>query len=269
MLLQKQSGSYREHRRDGTHPHPSCPVPAARKQHAPSLGGRGWIKPSASRVLCKFAQTRGLGSSSAHRSLAPDEMARKSETSSEQSEQAFRWDGMLTQSLTVDHLWQDVLKFRTRHGSSLPDTFTAGFLTAYGLFGSARFEEFAQLHPCFVQLRFTVSDRTTYHVGDFIVFVALNVVEHKNRAISRWQPVHRILQRNGQSNPTGHGSSAPVILLRRIVLAFGRSSSGTTGRPFLRKCISTTLTAMRCSQVEKADSPRNVPILRNNCRKAS
>ncbi len=41
------------------------------------------------------------------------------------------------------------------------------------------------------------------------------------------------------------------------------------GRDFLRKRMRTTLTVMRCSQVEKADSPRNVAILRNSCRKDS
>ena len=47
------------------------------------------------------------------------------------------------------------------------------------------------------------------------------------------------------------------------------SSSGTTESPFFRSRIRTTFTAIRCSQVEKADSPRKVPIFRNNCRKAS
>src|SRR5215472_9486964 len=40
------------------------------------------------------------------------------------------------------------------------------------------------------------------------------------------------------------------------------SSSETSGNPFLRKCISTTLTESRCSQVENADSPRKVEIFR-------
>ena len=40
------------------------------------------------------------------------------------------------------------------------------------------------------------------------------------------------------------------------------SSSETTGKLFFLRCISTTFTDNRCSQVEKADSPRNVPILR-------
>src|SRR5262249_24030575 len=40
------------------------------------------------------------------------------------------------------------------------------------------------------------------------------------------------------------------------------SSSDTSGNPFLRRCISTTLTDKRCSQVENADSPRKVEILR-------
>src|SRR5439155_1691573 len=47
------------------------------------------------------------------------------------------------------------------------------------------------------------------------------------------------------------------------------SSSEATGSDFLRSRISTTLTVIRCNQVEKADSPRKVPILRKSCRKAS
>src|SRR5947209_19701418 len=38
------------------------------------------------------------------------------------------------------------------------------------------------------------------------------------------------------------------------------SSRETSGNPFLRRCISTTFTASRCSHVENADSPRNVAI---------
>src|SRR5437868_13730347 len=40
------------------------------------------------------------------------------------------------------------------------------------------------------------------------------------------------------------------------------SSNETSGNPFFLRCISTTLTESRCNQVENADSPRNVPILR-------
>src|SRR4029079_18628754 len=124
MLLQKQSGCYREDRRDGTHPHPSCPVPAARKQHAPSLRGRVdqafsfqsslQICPNARAGLVIGAQELG----SRRNGAQIRDQLRAVGTS-------FQVDGMLTHSVTVDHLWQDVLKFRTRHGSSLPDTFTA------------------------------------------------------------------------------------------------------------------------------------------------
>ena len=47
------------------------------------------------------------------------------------------------------------------------------------------------------------------------------------------------------------------------------SSKDATGSDFLRKRIKTTLTVIRCNQVENADSPRKVPILRKSCRKAS
>src|SRR5438067_3092482 len=40
------------------------------------------------------------------------------------------------------------------------------------------------------------------------------------------------------------------------------SSNETSGNPFFRRCISTTFTESRCNQVENADSPRNVAILR-------
>src|ERR1035441_744131 len=65
-------------------------------------------------------------------------------------------------------------------------------------------------------------------------------------------------------------SRAPMSFLGPSSLCGSKvSSSETSGSPFLRKCISTTFTARRCSQVENADSPRKVAILRNNCRKAS
>ena len=44
------------------------------------------------------------------------------------------------------------------------------------------------------------------------------------------------------------------------------SSSEITERPFLRNCISTTLMASRCSQVENADSPRKVAIVTGGAR---
>jgi hypothetical protein len=44
---------------------------------------------------------------------------------------------------------------------------------------------------------------------------------------------------------------------------------GSIGGDFLRRRISTRLTASLCSQVEKADSPRNVWILRSKSKKTS
>jgi hypothetical protein len=48
----------------------------------------------------------------------------------------------------------------------------------------------------------------------------------------------------------------------------GRSkSSNTISAGFLRRrCIKTIFTVSRCNQVEKPDSPRNVPIFRNTCK---
>src|SRR5579864_973647 len=71
------------------------------------------------------------------------------------------------------------------------------------------------------------------------------------------------------TDPDNTGSSAPKSFLGVSSSPSVVSSSDTTGKPFFRKCISTTLTAMRCNHVENADSPRNVPILRNSCRNAS
>src|ERR1035438_7518292 len=73
-------------------------------------------------------------------------------------------------------------------------------------------------------------------------------------------------------------SMAPTSALSRVPMSFlgpssfcgsKVSSSETSGSPFLRRRMSTTFTARRCSQVEKADSPPKGAILRNNCRKAS
>ena len=66
-------------------------------------------------------------------------------------------------------------------------------------------------------------------------------------------------------------SGAPTSRLGLLFSASGSkvSSKESVGSDFLRRRMSTTLTVMRCSQVEKADSPRKVLILRKSWRKAS
>src|SRR5579859_573231 len=45
-------------------------------------------------------------------------------------------------------------------------------------------QQAAQLHACFVQLRFAVSDGASQHSRNLVMFIALNVVENKNHAVA-------------------------------------------------------------------------------------
>src|SRR5690349_19402689 len=44
------------------------------------------------------------------------------------------------------------------------------YLSAGGLFGSAEFQQVAQLHTRLVQLRLAVTNRTTHHFRNFVMF---------------------------------------------------------------------------------------------------
>src|SRR5579864_3634395 len=66
--------------------------------------------------------------------------------------------------------------------------------------------------------------------------------------------------RSGAPNSfVGSSNSSPLTL----------SSKGVTVMVFLRRRIRTVFTDSRCNQVENAESPRNVWILRNTCKNAS
>jgi len=61
--------------------------------------------------------------------------------------------------------------------------------------------------------------------------------------------------------------SGPPVSNHRIRRFFFFSSEAT-GSDFLRSRISTTLTGIRCNQVEKADSPRKGPNLAEQLQKS-
>src|SRR5215471_6964911 len=63
-----------------------------------------------------------------------------------------------------------------------------------GLFGSAGLEEFSQFQTRFVELRLAVADGTAHHSGNLIMLVTLNVVQYKDGAVPRGQPLDREFQ---------------------------------------------------------------------------
>src|SRR5262249_1992983 len=111
----------------------------------------------------------------------------------------------------------------------------------------------------------------SHDVGNLVVLVTLDVVQHKHGFVTGRQlpdgsfkvdPVHSAAE--SQVRRSNIFPGPPVSSSGSVV-----SSRDAAGSDFVRKRIRTTLTVMRCSQVEKADSPRKVPILRKSCRKAS
>src|SRR5258708_39901275 len=68
------------------------------------------------------------------------------------------------------------------------------------------------------------------------------------------------------TDPSSIKSGAPRSMVGELVSSSGSvvTSIETIGGDFLRRRISTRLTTSLCSQVEKADSPRKVWILRNS-----
>ena len=136
------------------------------------------------------------------------------------------------------------------------------------LFGVA--QQFAELETGLVELGFAVAGGALEHAGDLVMFEAFDVVEDEDHAIARGERGDGALEGDAVDR-------AGELLSRQPKSRFGASSSEglmvssseTRFRPFLRRCISTRLTVRRCSQVEKALSPRKLPSLRKRCRKAS
>jgi hypothetical protein len=48
-------------------------------------------------------------------------------------------------------------------------------------------QQIPQLHSGLMQLRLAISDGTAHHGRNFIMLVTLNIMQHKNRAITRRQ----------------------------------------------------------------------------------
>ena len=121
----------------------------------------------------------------------------------------------------------------------------------------------AEFQPRLVKLRFAITDGTVEHGSDFIMLVSLDIVQHEDEPVAggkvgdgafQRQAVDGPGQREVRSSKLRPGPSSGVGSMA--------SSSEIRERPFLRRCIKTTLMARRCNQVEKAESPRKVAILR-------
>src|SRR5208337_4787570 len=88
---------------------------------------------------------------------------------------------------------QDILELRTSHFLSPMPSATSHCVVKLtglpsvpcGLFGSADPKEIAQFHSRFMKLRLAVADRATHHLGDLIMFITFNIVQHKNDSITR------------------------------------------------------------------------------------
>src|SRR5579875_4024992 len=59
---------------------------------------------------------------------------------------------------------------------------------------STLLEQIAQLHARLVELRFAVADGAAHHLRNLVMLVALNVMQHKDDAVSRGQAFHGALQ---------------------------------------------------------------------------
>src|SRR6266849_6548193 len=111
-------------------------------------------------------------------------------------------------------------------------------------------EQIAQPGTRFMQLRLGISDRTPHDGGNFSI--------ERSRFTRSTAPLSLKSGAPGSLRGPPLSSSGSLI-----------SSREATGSDFLRRRINTTFTVMRCSHVENADSPRNVPTFRNSCRNAS
>src|SRR3954468_16822465 len=124
-------------------------------------------------------------------------------------------------------------------------------------------QQVAQFHAGLMQLRLAVADGTAHHLGDLVVLVPFDVVQHEDDAIPGGRLSMARSRFTRSMEPASMLSRAPMSRLGPSSCCGSNcSSSETSFSPFLRRCISTTFTASRCSHVENADSPRKVAILR-------
>src|ERR1035438_2777087 len=90
---------------------------------------------------------------------------------------------------TVKKLRQNSFYIGTRHNTLSPIRYFR--LTSLGLFGSHELQKIPQLQASFVELRLTVANRAAHHLGNFVMLEPFDIVQHKNRSITRRQAVNR------------------------------------------------------------------------------
>src|ERR1019366_7880268 len=61
-------------------------------------------------------------------------------------------------------------------------------------FRLAQLQKVTQFHSCLVELRFAIADGTAHHLGNFVVFVTFDIMQHKDDALSRWQTLDGAFQ---------------------------------------------------------------------------
>src|SRR5215510_14119037 len=141
-----------------------------------------------------LAQIRGLGSSASQSSLAPSEIARRSDTRSEHFKHDFRCAACSPLASLSSMSGRISWNSEQVMNPLSPIPFHCPPLRLDGLFGSARFQEFAQLHTCFMQLRLAVADRTTHHLGNLIMLEAFYIVQYENTPVARGKAIDSIFQ---------------------------------------------------------------------------
>ena len=121
-----------------------------------------------------------------------------------------------------------------------------------------------------MKLRFAVADGTSQHLGNLAVLISFNVVQHEDDAIAGRKAFDGAFE-----NHTVDGTRKNLVLRTEVLLRttffVGLQSffERNLRESLLSDIMRTTLTVRRCSQVENAESPRKVPILRKSRRKAS
>ena len=217
--------------------------------------------------------TLGLGSSDARKSRACCEMAFRSETNSA-AVRANPQVRFAVQRYRPPSSRSGKTSLQTLHRSyylspryPLSVRFSHGLVAFSALLVLRRSRNFIRA-LCNCDLLLPMEHPTM--LGNLIVLVSLYIVQQKNLRYPGGNVSTARCNCKRSIEPASLGSRHPQFFAGSFLFGFHASlPAEPTARPFLRNCISTTFTAMRCSQVEKADSPRKVPILRNNWRKAS
>src|SRR5581483_10398599 len=203
------------------------PIHAAGPQRLACVGSRRRPRgvalrtnPSCSSDLLISFHTRGLGSTIGTSSFAHSAMYFRSATRSEHVLQVRRCSSCSAfppvSMMYGRTFWNSAHVINPLSPIPFP-SFRSSSLPA-GLFGSGHFEKVAQLHACFVQLRLAVADGTSHHLGNLVVFVAFNVVQHKNDAVARRQALDGAFQVHAVNRTRQNVIPCPDVLLGPVFL---------------------------------------------------